>query len=150
MNVTIRPAHETDLPEAVAMAARFYATTAYTGIADFNPDSAEKLGRLLLDQGVLLVAERDDKLVGVIGLVIAPFPFNETRKTAHEVLWWVEPEHRDSGAGVELLREMVQACQYRGATAIQMLCLATSPPQAAALYERMGFIHSESSYLKVL
>lgn len=149
-DLVIRPAVETDMPDALEMAARFYATTSYTSIADYSYASAAKLGRMLLDEGVLLVAARDEKLVGVIGMIVAPFPFNESVKTAHEVLWWVDPEERDTGAGVALLRAMVPACQGRGAKAIQMLHLSNSPPQAGALYERMGFAHTESLYFKVL
>lgn len=148
--LVIRPANDTDLADVVEMGARFYATTTYTAIADYSHANAAKLGRLLLDQGVMIVAERGDKLVGVIGLMVAPFPFNEAKKTAHEVLWWVDPEERDTGAGVALLRAMVPACKYRGAAAIQMLHLSNSPPQASALYERMGFAHTESLYFKVL
>lgn len=150
MSLLVRPANTADLPAALEMAARFYATTDYTKVAPMSADSVVKLGRLLLDQGVLLVAEREGKLVGLIGLIVAAFPFNEAYRTAHEVLWWVDPEERETGAGVALLREMIPACKYRGAVAIQMLHLANSPPQAAALYERLGFVHTETAYIKVL
>ena len=42
------------------------------------------------------------------------------------------------------------ACAAKGASAIQMVHLSTSPPQAALLYERIGFRHTESSYTKLV
>jgi hypothetical protein len=33
---------------------------------------------------------------------------------------------------------------------VQMVHLANSPPRAAAIYERMGYTLSESSYTKVI
>lgn len=149
-DTTVRAATDADLEAAIAMGARFYETTSYQAIADYCPDSARLVGRILIEQGVLLVAERDGRLVGMVGLVVAPFMFNHRVRTAHEVMWWVDPDEREGGAGAALLRAIEPACRAKDVRAIQMLHLATSPPQAALLYRRLGFVHSESSYMKVL
>ncbi len=47
---------------------------------------------MLIDTGVMLLAEIDGTVVGMVGLVIAPFFFNRSRITAHEVVWWVHPD----------------------------------------------------------
>lgn len=150
MTTTIRPAGPDDLGAAVAMAEAFYATTSYTKVAPFCEDSVMLIGRMLLESGVLLVAEKDGRLIGMVGLVLAPFLFNRERVTAHEVMWWVDPDERETGAGVALLRAIIPACKERGASAIQMGCLSTSPPQADALYRRLGFEPSEYTYMRVL
>lgn len=148
--VEVRAATAMDMPAILEMGARFYASTEYTAIAPYCYGSAALLGQLLLDTGVVLVAEREGQLLGVVGLSLVPFLFNRSVITAHEVMWWVDEEHRDSGAGVALLRAIEPACRAKGASAIQMLHLATSPRQAGVLYRRLGFSLSETLYFKVL
>lgn len=146
----VRAATDNDMPAILAMSARFYATTSYAGFADFDPAAAETLARMMTEQGVMLMAEADGRAVGMVGLIVAPFMFNGAHRTAHEVVWWVDDDQRGSGAGVALLRAIEPACVARGCIAIQMIHLANSPPQAAMLYERLGYVHSESSYTKVM
>lgn len=146
----VRRANEQDLPAALRMAESFYATTDYPKVAAFSAVDVASIGPLLLSNGVMLVAERAGQIVGMVGLVLAPFLFNKSVTTAHEVVWWVDPDARDSGAGVALLRAIEPACKDSGAVMIQMLHLANSPPQAAALYQRFGYVYAEASYMKVL
>jgi L-amino acid N-acyltransferase YncA len=144
----IRPATEADLPAIVAMSACFYETTSYRGFAPFDPDAAEALARHMIADGVMLVA--GDEPVGMVGLMVVPFMFNPAHRVAYEVVWWVNPDAQGLGAGKALLQAIEPACRAKGCTAIQMVHLASSPPQAAALYERLGFAHTESSYTKEL
>jgi GNAT superfamily N-acetyltransferase len=142
----IHAATEADIPAIVAMSARFYETTSYRSFAAFDPDAAEALARNMIDSGVMLMAGD----VGMVGLMVVPFMFNPDHRVAYEVVWWVNPEAQGTGAGKALLAAIEPACRAKGCTAIQMVHLANSPPQASALYERMGFAHTESSYTKEL
>jgi GNAT superfamily N-acetyltransferase len=142
----IHAATEADIPAIVAMSARFYETTSYAGFAVFDPQAAESLARNMIDSGVMLMAGD----VGMVGLMVVPFMFNPDHRVAYEVVWWVNPEAQGLGAGKALLAAIEPACRAKGCTAIQMVHLANSPPQASALYERMGFAHTESSYTKEL
>lgn len=146
----IRKATEADLPAIVGMSACFYKTTSYAGFADFCPDSVEALARMLVNTGVFLIAEDASGPVGMVGLVVAPFMFNNAHKVAYEVVWWVNPDAQGQGAGKALLAAIEPACKDAGCTAVVMVHLHNSPPQAAALYERMGFGLSETSYTKVI
>lgn len=142
----IHAATEADIPAIVAMSARFYETTSYAGFAAFDPQAAEALARNMIADGVMLMAGD----VGMVGLMVVPFMFNPDHRVAYEVVWWVNPEAQGAGAGKALLAAIEPACRAKGCTAIQMVHLANSPPQASALYERMGFAHTESSYTKEL
>jgi L-amino acid N-acyltransferase YncA len=144
----IRPATEADIPAIVAMSARFYETTSYAGFAAFDPQAAEALARNMIADGVMLVA--GDEPAGMVGLMVVPFMFNPAHRVAYEVVWWVNPDAQGMGAGKALLAAIEPACRAKDCAAIQMVHLASSPPQAAALYERLGFAHTESSYTKVL
>lgn len=146
----VRKATLADVPAIVRMGAKFYATTDYRHFADFCPDTVGDLVGVMIDRGVCLLAVRDGEPVGMAGLVVAPFMFNRTKTAAYEVMWWVDPDAQGEGAGKALLSAIEPACREAGCDAIQMVHLATSPPQAGALYERMGYRHSESSYTKVM
>lgn len=146
--MNVRKATEADVPQIVDMAAKFYATTSYSEWADYCPESVEAIALTMMQTGVMLVAEEGETLVGMVGLVITPFLFNTAHKAAYEVVWWVDPEAQGRGAGKALLAAIEPACE--GCSAIQMVHLHNSPPQAAAIYERMGFRHTESSFTKTL
>lgn len=150
MVVQIRHATIDDMPALLDMGEKFYATTHYAAIVPYCRKAVAGLVDLML-LGVLLVAERDDgALVGMVGLVLAPFPFNANVKTAHEIMWWVDPSAQNSGTGKALLEAIEPACRERGARMIQMMHLADSPPAAAILYQRYGYRWSEMSFTKEL
>lgn len=147
----IRNATPADIPAIVAMGERFYATTRYREFAEFCAETVAELAHTLIDRGIVLLAEADTgDVVGMVGLFVAPFMFNRDRCAAYEVMWWVNQDAQGAGAGKALLAAVEPACRAAGCHAAQMVHLTTSPPQAAALYERLGYAHSETSYTKVL
>lgn len=146
----IRAANESDIPAILDMGARFYAATSYAGFSDYCHDSVAVIVRMMLADGVLLLAEHEGEAVGMVGLCVAPFHFNHAHRTAHEVMWWVDPEARSTGAGVALLQAVEPACREKGVTAIQMMTLADSPRHAGQLYERQGYRLTENAFTKVL
>lgn len=146
----IRQAIHADIPRIVEMAARFYAQTRYPDIAPLAKESAAGLAILMMDQGVMLVADVDGEVVGMVGLFIEPFTFNVATTMATELVWWVEPEHQRSGVGGELLAAIEPACRAKGADVIRMMCLAGQSEGAEAIYGRMGYVPSEHAFTKVL
>lgn len=147
---SIRKATLADVPAIVAMSAKFYAETTYCKWADFSPETVADLASNLTENHVMLLAEHEGQVVGMVGLFVAPFMFNSERTGAYEVVWWVDPAAQGQGAGKALLCAIEPACKDAGCDAIQMVHLSTSPPQAAAIYERMGYSQSESSYTRTL
>lgn len=146
----IRHATEADREALLDMGDRFYATTSYARIAPYNRETAGALVSLMLD-GVLLIAENDAGApVGMVGLIVTPFLFNEEFTVATEVMWWVAPEARGSLVGARLLAEVEPACRQAGCASVMMMHLANSPPAAAALYQRLGYVHESTSYTKEL
>lgn len=146
----VRAALPPDLPVIVRMAERFYETTEYGSWANFDAGTVEELAANLASNHVLLVAEHEGEVVGMVGLFVAPFMFNAAKTGAYEVVWWVNPEGRSTGAGSALLKAIEPACRAKGCDAIQMVHLSTSPKVAGLLYERAGYRHTESSYTKTL
>lgn len=146
----IRKASVNDIPAVLAMAERFYGATMFPRWMPFDGGTVARLAAALAEDHVLLLAEDEGRVVGMAGLFILPFMFNANHISAHEVVWWVEPEAQGKGAGKALLQAIEPACRERGAELIYMVHLANSPPQAAAAYERLGYEHGESSYVKAI
>jgi L-amino acid N-acyltransferase YncA len=145
----VRKATQGDTERIVEMGAAFYATTKYAQATPYDETSAAVLIQFMRDSGILLVAEHSGAVIGMVGLVVAPFAFNMAVRGAHEVMWWVEPDARDSGAGLALLRAVDEACAQAGVVWQEMKSLATSPEYVGAIYERFGYALSETSYTKV-
>jgi GNAT superfamily N-acetyltransferase len=152
MEVRIREAAQDDIHDLVEMALSFYNTTHYKTIIEMSIEKVYELfSGLLLDSNVLLVAERaDGRLVGMIGLYIVPFLFAPDKILAHEIVWWVNPDIHGGKIGKQLLADAERACKDKGAGAVQMIALASSPPQAIALYKARGYAHTETSFVKEL
>jgi predicted N-acetyltransferase YhbS len=148
--VIVRPATEADIPAVVAMGAKFYETTSYAAMCDYDRDALVSVARLMLDSGVLLVADDGGELIGMVGMILSPFVLNPQFTVAYEVMWWVSPDARCSGAGAALVREVERVCRAKGADAVQQVTLANSPPVAGIMLERAGYPLTELVRTKVL
>jgi L-amino acid N-acyltransferase YncA len=145
----VRKATAEDLPAILRMARKFYAETSYAALTPMSDDAVIGLARMIMDTGVLLVAEVQGDVVGMVALMVLPFMFNRDVRTAHEVAWWVDPDERASGAGIALMRALERACRAAGCRAIQMIALPKSVP-ATAVYRRLGYVLSEYCWTKEL
>lgn len=146
----VRAATEADFPALVILGRHFYEQTAYQRVP-YSEAGAAEWYRLMLGCGLLFVAECDGKIIGVIGGLSSPFLINPEHGVGTELLWWVEPEHRKSGAGDLLMDAIENAARELGLTFWSMMTLAAVNPEAAArIYERRGYKLAELTYVKEL
>lgn len=147
---TIRQATLDDVPRIVEMAQRFYPQSGYTKLGPMMKECAAGLALITMESGVMLVAESDDSLVGMVCLHVDPFTFNPNILIAHELVFWIEPEHRGGMLAVRMIKAGEQAAAECGAKWNRMATLAASDEAAGVMYERMGYVRSESYYVKEL
>lgn len=147
---TIRSATREDVPAIVAMGERFYAASGYESIAPVARESIAGLALLTMESGVMLVAEADGELVGMVSLFLEPFTFNPAVTLATELAWWIEPDHRGGMLAVRMMAALEESCRAKGAQWVRMATLATSPPQASAIYERLGYQPGDRYYMRAL
>ena len=102
-----------------------------------EPLSLADIARLRSVREVAVSA--DGELVGMACVHIDHFLFNAAIKVGHELVFWIEPEHRGGMLAVRMLRAVDKAVADRGAQVNRMAILSTSPDQAGALYERLGW-----------
>lgn len=89
-----RPAEPRDLASAVDLSMKFAAETlGEYGIEVLKSDVVAFAEKMIEGQ-VVLVAEEDGKVVGVLAGMITPYVFNTTKTVFQETIWYVEKEHR--------------------------------------------------------
>lgn len=133
----------------VAMAREFYPQSSYSKWADFDDETSLALISTLRKRGILLVAEVDGKLVGLLGAIGVPFIFNANVISGHEVIWWVAPEHRKTSIGADLLKRASSLCSLKGWKSFQMMRLEESDPRLDQLFIAEGFLPTEHCFTKV-
>lgn len=146
----VRRATAFDTERIVEMGAAFYAGTHYARTVPYDETSIAALAQWLREQHILLVAQHDGEVIGMLGLVVAPHPFNMRYRTANEAAFYVDPDARGGRAALALLQHGEQAARAAGASVLQMIHMHDSPPVAGRLYQHAGYFHSETCYSKDL
>lgn len=117
---------------------------------EFDPNSFLPFCGLLAEQGILLVAEQDGRVIGMLGAGVIPAYWNARVMLAQECFWYVEPAHR-KGIGSRLLREMEKRAVAKGARLCAMVAEHGLRGKAVGrLYEAKGYAPAESTYWKGL
>lgn len=146
----IRPAVLSDMQQLLEMLQRFFEASGYSDITTFDPVSqAATCESLMANPDAVLLVVESKKLVGVAGALIYPFYFNFRHRTAQEMFWWVDREHR--GVGTQLFDALIAGVKAKGAESLSMIALERlTPEKVGGIYERRGFRPSDRSYIKKL
>ena len=143
--VTIRAATGEDVPALVGLGMHFLGTV-YRSVIVPDPVALETLALHLLagEASTILVAERDDDVIGMIGMLVYPHPMSGVR-TAAEVMWFVREGAR--GSGMKLFRAAETWARAQGAQQLQMV----APNSAVGrVYQRLGFMPIEQLFQRSL
>ena len=101
----------------------------------------------LIEDGVVLVAEKEGIPVGCIAGILTPILFNPHKTALNEVFWWVAEEHRGSSAGAKLLLAFEQDGIALEVDFINMSIMHNTKLSTGAL-EKRGYLYKESSYVR--
>lgn len=142
-----------DMEKVLDMAARFWATMPEQVGVEFDHDSVALLFFHMMEEGLLVVAETDGEspeVVAMIGFTYHQHYVNLSVKTAREVMFWVEPEHRSGGLGTELLAVAGVGLKADDVQSVSMVAMENSPESADHIYRVLGFAPLERAYIKRL
>ena len=145
MGTFIREAREADIDWLLPQLGNFAATCGLERPIMGSEDHCRSFLRSLMQDGVFLIAHKDEVRVGFIAGTIHPHPFNPDNTVLSEVFFWVDPQFRFSRASLMLLEEFKQFGQDC-ADLISFSLLTNSPVKPSSLTRR-GFKAVESSYL---
>lgn len=146
MTVTVREATMADIDGVVTMAQHFVLETSYGAHVPNDPAHLRKVTEQLLTLGVVLVAETDGELVGMLAGMSYPH-YLTGRQTASETAWWVEKSFRGARIAKDLLEAFVEWARRAGATTVE---LGSRHERLDRFYERLGFKAVERLYQKEL
>lgn len=154
--MSIRPAVASDQARVVRLlkdsraGAGFDDARGPTGFSfPFDPAYAARLfmHHLQSPDALCLVHAPGDVAQGILMAVAFEHPFGPVR-LAKETVWWIDPSHRGVAA-VKMLGAYEAWAKDRGCVYAGMAGMG-SDPAVARLYERRGYRHAESHYLKAV
>lgn len=144
----IRRAIDADFEPLFAMCREFW--KAGGPLPEFDEDYTREKLRLILGSCPVLVSVDSGLITGMLILTFTEH-LCAPLVNCGEVAWYVRPEHRKGGVGLELLREGIQLARESGAHTMTFVYMQASMPDVIkSIYESLGFVESERTYLKRL
>lgn len=114
-------------------------------------DSCIKTLELADAHGLFVVYENEGVVEGMCIGAKSPIMMNHAVIVGAELMWWVEPKHRDTGAGLELLKAIEIEAFEAGVNIWTMVLLdSVNPEKVDKIYRSMGYEPAERSYIKRL
>lgn len=135
----IRKATLEDIPRLLEMGAKFAERAKLNDHVGYDPDSMAKTFAAMIEgeNFCLFIGEN-----GAIGGIVAPHPFNYSRRIADEIFWWSE--------GREGLKLLEAYEEWAGDAVTRMTALeAVEPDRMKRFYERRGYVALERAFVRV-
>ncbi|BDG86578.1 GNAT family N-acetyltransferase [Citrobacter koseri] len=144
----VRNATVGDIPALIELGTRMYLESRYSQNSPFDADKCAELARSLINNpaGCVLVAEKDDQVIGWLGGGIAEQWFSR-QLMAFEYGLFIAPEHRGGSAGPRLARAFIGWAKDHGAALINMgITTGVHEERTGELYSRLGLHRSGLLY----
>lgn len=146
----LRDGCDKDLEAIVAMSRDFWQYTQFKD-EEFQPEMVEGMALRCMEEGLCLVYEVDHAVVGFICGIKGCLLANGDVSVGSEVAWWVNPDYRDTGAGLKLLKGIERKAKSLGIKYWSMIYMQSSMPEnIKRIYDKMGYELSESLHTKAL
>jgi GNAT superfamily N-acetyltransferase len=144
MTVTIRPGHLLDHTALLVMLDRMY-TEPEIPPAQVNWFRVSAMITNLLQQGMVVVAEKEGQLLGSIAGSVHGNWYSD-QPTLSDVWFYVFPEHRGTGAALKLLRAFKAMGEERNLRISVGHVLGMDPERMDKLYQKLGFVRMGSIF----
>lgn len=148
----VRRAEHSDVGKMVAFGREFWHQTSYyqQGV-EYDEEQCSALTHHLIDEGIVLLAESNNRPVALLLMVVGAMPFNPLAVVATELVYYVDPEHRKGGLGFKILKQAEKLAESKGVKYISMIHMdSVTPERAEAVYKRMGYHKTETLFSKEL
>lgn len=146
----IRPANKFDLNHVLDMLRRFREATPIDLMRECDNETYVNtlFHHIILGGGIALIAEKDDQPVGMIIGIKDQNIWDPDIKILRELVYWVEPEARNSTAGYKLLLEYnKQAKQLVEEDKIKLYTMTKMVNSPDLDFERFGYKKTEEVWV---
>jgi N-acetylglutamate synthase-like GNAT family acetyltransferase len=107
------------------------------------------LFNLIVGSGFILLAEKNNVIIGMIIAGIIPNVWNPKVKQCSEIAYWVEPEFRGGTAAYRLLKSYINECNKMMESGnIQMYTMSKMVNSPDLKYEKFGLSKLEETWVK--
>ncbi len=114
----------------------------------YNDHHVRKVLNAVRTGGLLLIAQDKEQIAGVFMAVVTPDIWVPSMRIMSELVWWVNPQHRDSSAGLRLLKEYTKIGEQmvnKGDISTFTMTLLENSPKINL--EKRGWTPIESNYV---
>lgn len=142
MRPQIRDASPFDIPQILDKLRDYRSQMPYGFLADADDAEHVKtlLTQLMAGQGVVIVAEQNKRIVGVLIAGVMPSVWSPKHLMLTEFAYWVDPEARNGTTGHRLLRQYLhEAIKMRDAGRIANCFISKMVNSPNLKYEKFGF-----------
>lgn len=145
----IRKAAPADYGDILDLCEEFWTHTMFD--EPFDRSHTMKMVNLANEHELLAVAISEGEIVGFAAGIKAPLLGSPEAMVGTELAWWVSPLCRGGTIGFKLLHFMEDLAKNAGIKYWSMVSMESSmPEQVNAMYERSGYIKSETTFTKVM
>jgi GNAT superfamily N-acetyltransferase len=138
------------------MARKFYETTPYHGVVDYDDSKMSDVIISLLENpteriAILAIDDKTGEPVGMLCGQVGETLFNRKR-VASELAWWIDPDHRSSRVSIELINAFEYWAKHKARCEyVQLATVETDQVERISkFYNRKNYNIYERCFLKVI
>lgn len=141
-----RVASEDDVEKMLFGMEEFFYFSRLKEVGTFDKERVRKILTSLVKspEFIALVCKKEEEIIGFITAFKSPNLFEEGTVCAEQV-WWVSHDFRGTKVGLTLLKLMLQWAKEQNCSIVQMGS-AEGYSNVTKIYEKMGFVHVESTF----
>ena len=147
----IRKANKFDIPFIVEILKNYRDAAPHKVLNKANDKEyiEQLLFNLIVGSGFILLAEKNNVIIGTIIAIIIPNVWNPKVMQCSEIAYWVEPEFRGSTAAYRLLKSYIAECdKMMKSDKIQMYTMSKMVNSPDLKYEKFGLSKLEETWVK--
>lgn len=146
--INIRSAVEEDVLDCLILFKQFHKESKLPYSWDAKKTQEAIIKSLPEDNYEILVAEKDNEVIGLLACLYGE-PLFSSDRVANEIAWYVNKEHRTTSAGFRLFKAYENWALTNGADYVAMAYLE-GITDLSDIYEKKGYLKSETNYIKEL
>jgi GNAT superfamily N-acetyltransferase len=147
--IEIQEAVHDDMPHFIRLA-RIFAKIA--GEPFDSESTVQHVEWVIDDDNTTAFIAIDDKrqVVGICGGIVFPTFWDNSKLTATEMWWFVDPGCRNNGVGTALMDALESWAKEAGAWRLSMMTIVGIAPGVEDMYARRGYREREKTFVKEL